>query len=75
MTHIKKELLEDDDGSFLKIYLKRAKVLFRKYKDINYSNFKKDFEKNISEYYDNNINQKLKKNLYYGVLEYERDVI
>lgn len=55
--------------------MKRAKVLFRKYKDINYSNFKKDFEKNISEYYDNNINQKLKKNLYYGVLEYERDVI
>lgn len=75
MTHIRKELLEDDDGSFLKIYLKRAKVLFKKYKEINQSNFKKDFEKNISELYESNINQKLKKNLYHGVLEYERDVI
>lgn len=56
VIHIKKELLEDDDGAYLKMYLKRAKSLFKKYKEINQSNFKKDFEKNINEYYESNIN-------------------
>lgn len=57
------------------MYLKRFEALHKKYKDLNCQNFKKDFEKKINDYYEQNISEKLSKNLYHGVLDYERDII